>query len=71
MANCITCKNSTILGLRNCYITAAAVIICENSVVNFTFNIEEESNREEDRSSSQLQLTATKCTVVEKPCIQQ
>ena len=71
MANCIACKNSTILGLGNCYITAAAVLIHQNSVVNSTFNNEEESSQEEDRSSSQLQLAATRCTVVEESCIQQ
>ena len=72
MANCITCKNSTILGIRNCYAIAAAAIIHQNSGVNPIYsNNEEESSQEEDSSSSQLQLAATRCAAVEKPCIQQ
>ena len=52
MVNCITCKNSIMLGQGNCYITAAAVIIIrQNLVMNSTFNMEEESSQEEDKRS--------------------
>ena len=51
MVNYITCKNSIMMGLENCYITAVAVIIRKNLVMDYTFNIEEESSQEEDKRS--------------------
>ena len=51
MVNCITCENSIMLGLGNCYITAAAVIIRQNLAMNSTFNIEEETARRKTKGA--------------------